>query len=516
MKKLYFGTSVRKAEAPLIARGASALLMRRAAWGLAHHVLAYLSETAHGAVYGSRVVGLIGKGKNGADTLWALSMLAERGVSVEAIAVLGNPEQNAQDAVRAFHRAGGRFVTALGQRTDVVIDGVLGTGASGPFSMSAVLAQRGIDRPRPETTVIACDIPSGINADTGQLDGDTLTATATVTFGATKTGLLLSAGHQHAGRVHTVDIGLQEHLSSQPTVWCPDPHDVTTCFPPPRATDYKYSRGVVGIIAGSEAYPGASLLCSRAVASCGIGMVNLIADPETVPSLRPLVLGDRPETVVTAAPVPQVTSLVIGPGLDDTSTSRQRLDEGLDHAVEHDLPVVIDATGLDLVDQGWLDRLRLGGTSSRTAPTVLTPHLGEMSRLSQRFVGTEAVPATIGGDKDALAWATALAQATGCYVVLKAADTVVATPSGQRGLHPAQSADLATAGTGDTLAGLIAVSLATAWTRTNSPVTEHQVLHHVLAAIHLHGAAAVSARHAGPVSASDLAPAVRAVLASRG
>ena len=180
MYRCYTGTHIREAEQPRLAAGEGPALMRTAAWGLAQHTLDFLRH--RGRIYGSRVIGLVGKGNNGGDTLWALSFLAARGVHIEAVAITAERDQLHPAARTAFRTAGGRFTTRIDHATDVVLDGVFGTGFSGTFDMPTYLADRNLHTPD-TAGIIACDIPSGVHADTGNIPGASLQADVTVTFG---------------------------------------------------------------------------------------------------------------------------------------------------------------------------------------------------------------------------------------------------------------------------------------------------------------------------------------------
>lgn len=215
----YTGTQIRAAEAPLLEAGRGPELMNLAAHGLARHT-AELLRRERGRVYGTRVAALVGTGNNGGDALFAMALLAKRGVACTAV-LLG---KNAHDAgLAAFRKAGGRVVD--GRRTngsgsrgdsrrwraastaldgvDLVIDAVLGTGAKGGVELPEIPGG---------ALVVACDLPSGVDADTGDAPDSALRADLTVTFGALKTGLTVGKGHLLSGRIEVVDIGLRPHL----------------------------------------------------------------------------------------------------------------------------------------------------------------------------------------------------------------------------------------------------------------------------------------------------------------
>src|SRR5690625_6451962 len=205
MRRCYTGTQVQAAERPRLEGGEGPALVRQAAWGLAHHTLASLSH--RGQTYGARVIGLIGKGNNGGDTLWALHFLARRGVAVGATLINAAPSAVHRQGLAAFSQAGGTLVTTIPEDTAVVIDGVFGTGFAGTFDLPAYLQEQDLNLPTTDD-IIACDIASGVVADTGDIPGASLQADMTVTFGGLKLGLLAGDGGQHAGVLKVVDIGL--------------------------------------------------------------------------------------------------------------------------------------------------------------------------------------------------------------------------------------------------------------------------------------------------------------------
>src|SRR5690625_3830831 len=201
---VYRGEQIREAERPLIAEGRGDELMRRAAYGLADCVAKILQQRRR--VYGSPVTALVGSGNNGADALYALSFLRRRGAAAHAVLVRGRAHQ---EGLRAFQRAGGQVVEAVPADTEVLIDAVVGTGFRGDYQRPQV---PGLQTAVETAAVVACDLPSGIDADTGRAGAGVIPAEHTVTFGGLKQGLLAGAGGHLSGRVHTADIGLGPHL----------------------------------------------------------------------------------------------------------------------------------------------------------------------------------------------------------------------------------------------------------------------------------------------------------------
>ncbi len=409
---------VRAAEEPLLAAGVP--LMARASTGLAVAVSRRLPF-----VYGARVVLLVGSGNNGADALWAGAWLARRGARVVAV-LAGDP---VQDALEGLLRSGGRVGTAEAlQGPDLVMDGLVGIGGRGPLRAAAaeLVGQVG-------GFVVAVDVPSGVDADTGAVTGPAVRADVTVTFGTLKPGLLLARGH--VGVLELVDIGLA--LPPGPVeVLTGD--DVAHLLPSPTAVADKYSRGVVGIAAGSQTYTGAAVLSVGAAIRAGAGMVRFAGASHAAEQVR----SRWPEAVVTEASgsavveVGRVQAWVVGPGLGSSA------EETVECVLAQDVPVVVDADALTICAQrpSWL--------TDRTSPTLLTPHDREFARFGREV-----------GD-DRLRAARRLAGELGVHVLLKGDATVVVGPDGPARVNTTGSWLLATAGTGDVLSGAIGALLA--------------------------------------------------------
>lgn len=432
---VYTGEQVRAAEAPLLESGQGPELMRRASWGLAAAVLNLLRE--RGTVYGARVAGLIGSGNNGGDGLWALTFLRRRGVDAAAVLTRGRAHQ---EALQAFLQAGGRVVEEIPDQTDIVIDAVLGTGFSGEFRAPQL----------PEAAVVvACDLPSGVDADTGEVRGSAPAARHTVTFGGLKLGLLAGDGGHLSGRLHTVDIGLGDHLPTpRAQVLSPD-WDPASSWRPPQNTDHKYSRGTVHVLAGSQQYPGAAQLTVGAALNTGVGMVTLEAAEEVrqqVLTVAPEVVG-VPTGAGSEDRLEKARAVVVGPGLGDQAAQLEVASATIEEAVRRALPCVVDASALALVPELTL-----------RAEVLLTPHGGEARRMAQglRLKRAEELLSS-----DPVGAAEALAEGTGATVLLKGATTVIASPAGETLLHRAQVPGLATAGSGDVLSGVLGAVLAT-------------------------------------------------------
>ncbi|TQJ41733.1 hydroxyethylthiazole kinase-like uncharacterized protein yjeF/hydroxyethylthiazole kinase-like uncharacterized protein yjeF [Arthrobacter sp. SLBN-112] len=447
MISAYTGTQVRAAEEPLLAAGLGDVLMQRAAHGLANAVVRELTSRGR-RLNGARVVVLAGKGNNGGDGLYAGAFLAARGMRTTAV-LTGDAAHPA--GLAAFERAGGRVHRLTGSAlpelaaeavaADVVIDAVLGTGAKGGLRGSAADLVQAVSDGNRRGFMVACDLPSGVDADTGQAHLPVLPADLTVTFGGAKAGLLADPGADYAGRVLVVPIGIEEHLP-QPSLRRLEDADLAHLLPHPARRAQKYSRGVLGVVAGSEDYPGAAVLACRGALAAGVGMVRYLGPP----SVADLVRQSCPEVVCSAGTVAdnRVQAWLVGSGMgpqdhDQLARARDALTSGL--------PVVADAGALPA----------LPGT---LAPhVVLTPHAGELASLFQRLGGGEDRDAVEAGTLAAVRQA---AGRTGATVLLKGASTLVAAPSGATFSQADGTPWLATAGSGDVLAGVIGALLAQA------------------------------------------------------
>jgi len=445
MRNAHAVADVRAAEQALMAALPPGTLMQRAAAGLAAVCAGLLPR-----VYGARVVVLAGSGDNGGDALFAGARLARRGAQVVAVAAGTRLHEGGAAALRA---AGG-LITGPGERgveatmhaADLVLDGLLGIGGRGglrePQATLATLAEaaRGGG-----TCVVAVDLPSGVDADTGEVTGAAVSADVTVTFGTWKTGLLIDPGAAHAGLAHLVDIGLAPHLPAAAAA-AYGAADVAALLPRPGRESDKYRRGVLGIVAGSDRFTGAAALAVGGALRGGAGMVRLV----TAPAAAAVVRQHWPEAVITVTgddggevgAVGRVQAWLAGPGMGTDEPARSRLVAVLASG----LPVLVDADGLTLLARE--PELVAG----RRAPTLLTPHAGELARLLR---GDPAVVTARRAEH-----AQAAAAAYGCSVLLKGSTTVIAAGEGPLYVNPTGTGWLATAGTGDVLAGLAGALLA--------------------------------------------------------
>ncbi|MHB1445540.1 MAG: NAD(P)H-hydrate dehydratase [Acidimicrobiales bacterium] len=415
---------------------------------------AVAAEALHmmGGAYGRRVAVVVGKGNNGADGRVAAERLRRRGVRVALV-----------DAADALDR--------LPAGLDLVIDAAYGTGFHGSYTAPAT-----------DAAVLAVDIPSGVDGDTGTAEGGGGSAVATVTFAALKPGLLFGAGAQRSGRVRVADIGLD---CSGAAAWLVTDADVAAA-PLGRSRESHKWRSALGVVAGAPGMMGAPGFSVRGAQRAGAGMVRL-----GVPGAGP---GDLPvsEAVSTDLPadwaefalewVSHCRAVVVGPGLGRAETTRAAVRQ---LAARTGVPLLVDADGLHALGRDASKVL-----AGRKAPTVLTPHDGEFETLTGSAPGPDRLGAARG-----------LAADCGAVVLLKGSTTVVADPEGRVLIAASGSSRLATAGTGDVLSGIIGAFLAGG-------------IEPLLAAglgAHVHGRAAARGRPVGLV-AGDLPDLVSDVL----
>jgi len=487
MRPVYAVSAVRAAEDTVMATLPEGALMERAATGLADSCATLMRDLGL-RLAGARVVLLIGSGNNGGDALYAGALLARRGARVEAHLLGQHAHPGGLDAFRA---SGGTIVAADAveralARADLVLDGILGIGGRGALRpdaarCAALAAESG-------ALVVAVDIPSGVDADTGAVaDPDAVVdADATVTFGCLKPGLLLSPGRERAGAVVLVDIGLAGALPDA-DLQALDSLDLAEAVPEPSAEDYKYSRGVVGIAAGSSRYRGAAFMATGSARQGNAGMVHVLDRGD---GLAQALVDEFWDVVISsAAPasVARTTAWVVGPGLGVEAEGERVLCDVL--AV--DAPVVVDADALRMLR----DPRPLAALAARRHPTVLTPHEGEFAALG--FSSGE------GSAEDRLGSARQAARGLGAVVVLKGPGTVIASPSGAAYIDTWGTPDLGTAGSGDVLAGLMGALLAGAEARAD--LDDDGAARVAAAAAGLHGLAGRLAAQGGrPVTAPDL------------
>jgi NAD(P)H-hydrate epimerase len=426
---------------------------------------------ARGLLRGRRgaVVVACGRGNNGGDGFVVARLLRGRGHRVETwlLGAVTDVRGDAAGMLARWRRGGGR-VRLLASGNDVeafaarcrgaalVVDALFGTGLNAPVVGLAAEVVQAINRAGAPT--LALDVPSGLSADTGRALGVAVRAAATVTFGLAKIGLCVAPGSEYAGRLQIADIGLSASSGTDgtPPVELLEAPLVGALLPPRPRLAHKGTFGHALVVAGSRGKLGAGLLAAEGAARAGAGLTTLAVPA----SLQPQAEGRVPEVMTAgvaddgsgtmAAPddaemarlIRGRAAVVCGPGLGEGAGPRAVVGALLDAVA---VPLVLDADGLNAV----------AGTpllQGRTAPTVLTPHPGEMARL----VGatTDDVQA------DRLGVARSFAAANGVVVVLKGAGTIIAAPDGRCALSSSGNPGLASGGSGDVLAGVIGGLLA--------------------------------------------------------
>ncbi|MGC1207043.1 MAG: NAD(P)H-hydrate dehydratase [Ornithinimicrobium sp.] len=474
----YAVADVRAAEAELMAGLHEGELMLRAARGLADVTRARAQQFE-----AKNVVVLVGPGNNGGDGLFAAVDLAgDHGIHVIYVGEDIHPD--GRKAVEAAHipligleRSNsdlpGEVLVALAE-AHIVLDALVGIGGrAGLTGAMAALVGAISD----ESYVLAVDLPSGVDPSGHRIGAAAVFADETVTFGVAKPVHLLPNTEPAVGLLTVVDIGLT--VSASPAVERMEHDDAADLWPVPTARDHKYSRGVLGIIAGSESFPGAAVLTTTAAVESGAGLVRYVGPP----TATRFVVQAVPEAVPAEG---RVQAWVLGPGVDPDDggvTARGQIDR-ICRAIESDDPCVIDAGALALFDY------------PRPAPTLLTPHAGELARLLTNWPGHQEVTrAQV--EADPVAWAHAAAHETSATVLLKGATTVIADPGENVPIRVAGSAPpwLATAGAGDVLAGLCGTLLAAGLSPRDAGS---------LAAL-VHGVAAHDSNPGGPVRALNVA-----------
>jgi hydroxyethylthiazole kinase-like uncharacterized protein yjeF len=417
-----------------------------------------------------------GPGNNGGDGFVVAAELVARGHEVLCV-LLGAAQPSATDALAAFQRwrnGGGAVLAALpDRRFDIVVDAMFGIGLARPLQGAFVDAARWIDTHAGR--VVALDVPSGLDSDRGAWVGgvEGVRADLTVTFLGDKPGLHTAAGVDAAGEVQVDSLGI-EAGSSALTLAAPD--DFPGVALPRRRDTHKGSFGNVLVIGGGAGMVGAPLLAARAALRLGAGRVYV--DCIGAPELRvdPL----QPELMFRAFAAiadPECAVVGCGLGVDDPARS------ALAWSLARPRAIVIDADGLNLLAEEPAFRTAL---IERVAPSVLTPHPLEAARLLK--ISAHAV------QRDRLGAARTLAGDCRAIVVLKGAGTVIAAPDGRTAINPTGSPALATAGSGDVLAGMLGALLAQGFDAWQS----------VVASVWLHGAAVRGAGDVGMV-AGDLA-----------
>jgi hydroxyethylthiazole kinase-like uncharacterized protein yjeF len=404
-----------------------------------------------------RIAVVCGKGNNGGDGLVAARLLRQAGREVDVLAVWP-PEWMMADAKAQAERLPGpapvTFDAARLDRAHVIVDALLGTGFSGEPRDPATGVIEAINAAK--APVIAVDVPSGVDVSTGEVAGPAVRAVATATFHRGKPGLFIHPGKAHAGRVEVIDIGIPRGGPGKPQAGLIH-GGVLADVPRRGAASTKFSSGNVFVIGGSAGLTGAPTMAAMAAMRAGAGYVTVAAPASLevmfgVRLLEAMMVGlpeeDGALTMESLEPalraIQRADAVVLGPGFSKRESARVLAQE---LAERIDVPLVIDADGLNAL-AGELEE-HLG---HRRWPTVLTPHAGELGRL----LGVDSKEI----ERRRLHHVRVAAQRAQAFVVLKGDDTLVAAPTGRVAISPGGAPALATAGTGDVLAGVIGALLA--------------------------------------------------------
>ena len=425
-------------------------LMERAGEGLAEVV-------AQRAPAG-RIAIVCGKGNNGGDGLVAGRLLRQAGRDVDVMCVWDPAHLSPDSRANALKLPGGlpeRFEPERLAKAHVIVDAILGTGFGGAPRKPADAAIEAMNDARAPT--VAADVPSGVNASTGQVDGAAARCVATVAFHRGKPGLWINPGKAYAGEVHVIDIGIPRTGSPE----APDAGVITPGvlrdMPRRGAASTKFSSGNVFIIGGSHGLTGAPCMAAMAAIRAGAGYVTVGAPAPlelsfTVRLLEAMMVGlpaddgalsqEGLEQAVKA--IGRADAVILGPGLSKKSGAQQLARDLIERI---DVPLVIDADGLNALEGVFPEDI-----PHRRWPTILTPHAGELGRL----LGVPSKEI----ERSRLEHACEAARRAKAFVVLKGDDTLVVTPRGQVAISRGNAPALATAGTGDVLSGVIGAMLA--------------------------------------------------------
>lgn len=483
---LYSITQIRAIEQGAQAALPPGTLMRRAGEAASAYALEVLGGLPTGVV-----LVLAGPGNNGGDALEVAANLAQVGCTVEVVYLAGSapPSPEAREALERARAARLRFVDAVTPSPHycLVVDGLFGIGLARPLAGRArelvELANR------MHCPLLALDLPSGLDADTGEVigpDGAAVVATHTITFLGDKPGLHTGDGCDHAGRVRVNPLEAEGLHQVAAQACLNQPELLKACLAPRRRNSHKGSFGDVVVLGGAQGMLGAAVLAARGALYAGAGRV-FAACLHPGPGIDMT----QPEIMFRDAAGFDVKgrTLVAGPGLGDSAEAMHLLGK----AIDADAPLLLDADGLNLVAASPELQARV---AARAAPTVLTPHPLEAARLLG--VTTAIIQA------DRLENARELAQRLNAVVVLKGAGSVIARPDGDVAINTSGNPGLATGGSGDVLAGLGGALLAQGW-----PAWEA-----ALGAVWMHGAAAdrLVADGVGQIglTAGELPPAIRA------
>ena len=484
---IYLTAQIRQIERAVVENNPRIQLMERAGEAAAEIARGLLSENA------THVLILAGPGNNGGDAYVVARHLKRWFYHVDVVA-LAEPKHTDGEAAAAFamwRDAGGEIHNALpaGQRYDLIIDGLFGIGLTREISGAyRKLIEQVIALNVP---VLALDIPSGLDSDTGMVRGVALPANDTVTFIALKPGLLTRDGPDYCGNIRIADLGLttEEYVGADGRLLLED--TVKHLIQPRKKNSHKGLYGDVAIIGGADGMVGAALLAARAALKLGAGRVFAGIVAKNMPSVdlqHPEIMLREADDILTLA---NIRALIVGPGLGK-SVAAKRL---LIRAIDTDWPLIIDADALTWIAAEPDLQLAL---HNREATTIITPHPAEAARLLGTLTGNV--------QNDRLAAARELVNQLHSHVVLKGVGSICITREGKWHINTSGNPGLASGGMGDALAGMIAALMAQGLS------AEHAMLY----GVYLHGAAAdrCVANGVGPIglTASEVIDSARSVI----
>lgn len=460
MQPVYITADIRRIEFAAVADGASDL-MERAGLAAAEFAQTLLPQGA------SRIMVLAGPGNNGGDAFVVARHLLSWWFNVELV-LLGQQETLPPDAAVAREKyiaAGGRILTDLPAKSnpDLIIDGVFGIGLTREVTPEFISLFNIINKLN--ASVLALDIPSGIDADSGTVRGAAIRANHTMSFIAYKPGLLTLDGPDYAGKVRVAGLGLDAEKHLPPGGHLLDQKTVAAFLCQRARNSHKGTYGSVGIIGGVAGMIGAPILAARAAQKLGAGkvFVGILAEGVALLDIvQPELMWRAPEELLQSD---EADVLAIGCGMGQSDFARILLQR----AIQSPKPLVIDADALNSIAA---DPELQSTLKNRTAPTIITPHPAEAARLLKK--------STMDVQHNRLQAALTLARQFNAHVVLKGCGSICAAPDGRWFINPSGNAGMASAGMGDVLSGMIAAFMA-------QQVSAEQAL---LLAVYLHGAAA--------------------------
>jgi hydroxyethylthiazole kinase-like uncharacterized protein yjeF len=441
---------------------------------------------------GKSILVVAGPGNNGGDALVAARHLKAWWFRVTVV-FAGDPAKlpaDAAAALRSWRDADGALLDAIpaDEHWDMIVDGLFGIGLARNLSEHYLELVRHINRL--DLPVLALDVPSGLDADTGQVSGASVRASHTLTFIALKPGLLTAYGPDYCGEVHIADLGLDPVALLMPQGRLLD-QTVAAALPPRPRNSHKGLSGSVGILGGAESMCGAALLAGRAALHCGAGLVHVAPLADRVPicdSVQPELMLCSPQQLLEKT---GLGCLIVGPGLGQSGTAMALLKR----ALESDTALVLDADALNLIAANQELQALL---QARQSDNILTPHPAEAGRLLG--IGTHDV------QQDRIAAAGILAKRFNSQVVLKGAGSICAAPDDRWFVNPTGNPGMSSAGMGDVLSGMIAALVA----------QRVKPLDALLLAVYLHGAAAdaLVCQNIGPIglTASEVIEMARTLL----